>query len=295
MNNTTVVIVGLATATRDLWSIYKSQYAPDAKVWTLNRAVRDDIVSSFECDLLFEMHSEEDLRMWARSIGSHHLTHYEWLQEKQEFPIIAIDKCDRIPNSIRYPKDEVLEDLFENFRTDSEMNVYMTSTLSYMIGYAIYKQVKRIVVLGFEMKTETEYVYQRDGAALLLGVAAGRGIEVIIPDESDFLKSKMYGYEGAQMITRQSLEIDKQKYMQSLQNAIGDVNRLNTIFDEAKKNGTEEGELLSLAEKVNKKISYCQRLQGALSYSEKLIAECDLQEKDITDIPDKMMIVAADD
>jgi len=53
-----------------------------------------------------------------------------------------------------------------------------------------------IIVYGVDMAVGTEYAHQRPSCEYFLGLAAGLGIKVTIPDEADPLKTRfMYGFE----------------------------------------------------------------------------------------------------
>jgi hypothetical protein len=61
---------------------------------------------------------------------------------------------------------------------------YFTSTISYIIAYAILEKVDRIRLYGFEVWSgadRTEYSYQRQAVEFWLGLAIGKGIKVELP------------------------------------------------------------------------------------------------------------------
>jgi hypothetical protein len=142
-------------------------------------------------DLIFEMHQEEDIPEDRKDY---------W---KQGVPFITLGN---------YPKKAVSADLFANLPVDE----LFSTSFDYMLGGAIFNGTfSRIQVFGFEMDMTTEWFYQRPGAYLMMGIAAGRGIEIFTPPESKLLQRQLYGYEGIPEISTEvveRLEMVRQSY-----------------------------------------------------------------------------------
>lgn len=101
-------------------------------------------------------------------------------------PVYMQKKWPSIPNSIPYPKNEVVK-RFGN---------YFTNTISWEIGLAIYLGFKEISIYGVDMAVGSEYQHQRPSCEYFIGIARGLGINVIVPDEADLLKTRfLYGFE----------------------------------------------------------------------------------------------------
>ncbi|MGQ0433116.1 MAG: hypothetical protein ACT452_12000 [Microthrixaceae bacterium] len=89
-------------------------------------------------------------------------------------------------SALPFPKDEVVD----------AFGRYFTNSISWMIAQAIYEGATEIHVYGVDMAQGTEYAAQRPSCEYFLGYAAGRGIKVYVPPQSDLLKSAaMYGIE----------------------------------------------------------------------------------------------------
>ena len=74
--------------------------------------------------------------------------------------------------------------------------------------------------MGWDSKrNETEYQYQLPGLCFWTGYALGHGIHVYIDREAPIYKSRMYTYEGASVITRQTLETFKAGFDLQMQQA----------------------------------------------------------------------------
>ena len=184
----TIALIGRAPSTRK----YIADIAPDALIYTI--AACNDLVDRI--DACVEIHKPELL---AHKNYSPEL--WAWLQEPHDFPILMHDAIPEVPASVRYPKEEALA-LVNIVRNGGRRNEYMASSFDWLMAYAILQNPRRIEVYGYDMSSDTEYIYQREGASGWLMFAAGRGIEVYIPDECALLKADMlYGYDGAQAVT----------------------------------------------------------------------------------------------
>jgi hypothetical protein len=108
---------------------------------------------------------------------------------KLNVPVYMQDRFEDIPNSMKFPLAEVTSAF--------PMGKYMTNSISYMIALAILEGFEEISVYGVDMAVGTEYVNQRPSCEYWIGVAAGRGIKIYIPDASDLCKTRfMYGFEA---------------------------------------------------------------------------------------------------
>ncbi len=98
---------------------------------------------------------------------------------------------DIIPKSIPYP----LADVTKRFGR------YFTNSVSYMIALAILQGYKEIGCWGVDMATSSEYGPQRPSCEFFLGIAAGLGIKITIPDQADLLKTRfLYGFEEREQV-----------------------------------------------------------------------------------------------
>lgn len=127
----------------------------------------------------FEMHNLDALRKSPELYGAH----LSWL-DSQECPIMVREKWVGLKNPEIYPLQEIV----------SKFGDYFTSTVSYMIGYAILKGATEIALLGVNMAWSEEYGEQRPGCEHLLGIAKGRDISITLPLTTDLLKAPLYAY-----------------------------------------------------------------------------------------------------
>jgi len=93
-----------------------------------------------------------------------------------------------IPNSVRFPIERVTE--------GAGNPKYLTSTIAFMIALALEEGFTTIALYGIDLIVGTEWFYQKACAEFWLGTCHGRGVEVIVPQESALCKSAwIYGYE----------------------------------------------------------------------------------------------------
>lgn len=103
-----------------------------------------------------------------------------------------------ISMSIPYPLDDIVN-FFHAKGLSLDLCRYLTNTISYEIVLAIYLGFKEIQIWGVDMAAGTEYQNQRPSCEFWLGVAAGMGIKVYLPQQADLLKTRfLYGFEEKQ-------------------------------------------------------------------------------------------------
>ena len=192
-----VALVGFAAKTKEV------VWPADVEIWTINCAWDYGFV---RIDRLLEMHPIEQLSADLDRATKWEGKHWEWLQEPHPFPIYMMQPDPRIPASVEYPLEEICRDCFSHLWRFNARNRYLTSSASYLMAMAIHEQYTTIFLSGFEMASGSEYTYQRDGLAYLTGLADGRGITVILPENTGFLKAKLYSYEGGQMVSREVIQ-----------------------------------------------------------------------------------------
>jgi len=116
-------------------------------------------------------------------------------------PVFMSNPPDNFPTAVRYP----VERLIQKHGID-----YFTSTVSFMLAWAIdcidikvadtgddYSDYS-IGVFGIDLIVGTEYEVQKACVEYWLGIAEGRGINIVLPPQTALLKQAYrYGYEKA--------------------------------------------------------------------------------------------------
>lgn len=193
MNNK-VAIVGTHSKTRSL-APYDD---PSVDIWVLNESATDAPDGERwvkRCDAVFQMHDP----MVFESL--HNLSdpkHYEWLRQPHEFPIWMQEANPDIPASVKYPREEMKEELFCNFYQglkQKDREVY-DSSMDFAIALAVHLGYKEIQIYGVEVEADTEYLRQREGIKFWHGYALGRGITVRTYCGDAMFDRPVYGYEG---------------------------------------------------------------------------------------------------
>lgn len=206
MSNRPLALVGFAPNSRHLAPFDNPEY----EIWTLNHAWNYDWMKRW--DVLFDLHTEDHLRRQIEK-SEEDKKHWEWLHQDHGDKIILMqEKYDDIPNSQRFPIEEMRK-RFGNF---------YTSSFAYMMAYAIYKGYKRIDSYGFDMKADSEYNYQRDSAEYFLGLANGMGIDIGIPQNSELLTGTVYAFHDNTIGYRQQLELRAASLIRQGDNARGE-------------------------------------------------------------------------
>lgn len=149
------------------------------EVWTLNNAYNKGAPME-RVTRWYEMHDPE------KFTGSEH---YDFLAKQHTFPIMMLRKYTDFPSSVEYPLSCIADNL------DGE-RMYFTNTISYMLAHAIVENYDRIELYGIDMDHGTEYAYQKASAEYILGIAIGRGIEIVLPDGCSMLNAPLYGYDA---------------------------------------------------------------------------------------------------
>lgn len=145
-------------------------------------------------------------RPWTRWFEIHDLAkmyaedkeHQEWLS-KTSIPVyLRPQDMDvfPVPNAVPFPIEAVVQHFGSR---------YFTNSVSYMIALAIMLEYKEIGVWGVDMAVDhvlnNEYSHQRPSCEYWLGLAAGAGIRIYLPEGSDLLvSSHMYGFEDDTVI-----------------------------------------------------------------------------------------------
>lgn len=235
IKNRTVAIVGSHPKTRENapWN------DPAIDLWVFNAAAISDWCKRVTA--VFEIHpaGEYTNPLVVKS------DYWNWLQAQTGAEILMAHRDPRVPMSRNYPLDSVINSYLSNFKRGNDINKYFTSSPCYAIAYAIYKGYKRIELYGIEMETNSEYIYQRDGVGLWIGIALGLGVSVVLDQYTSMFLSQLYGFEDDHRhITREDLEenaIEIQKAFDKEQNALnytrGQMNAIISKIDTMKREG----------------------------------------------------------
>ncbi len=165
-----IAIIGWAGTSRDLapWA------DPTWEKWGLN-TMAQHLPYAQNMQRLYQLHTNADVR----KDQTEEPAYWEWMTKNQSIPIYMHFPQPEIPMAVQYPTEEITK----KYRN------YFTNTVSWMIAHAIEEDVETIGVWGVDMANATEYAAQRPSCEYFLGIAEGKGIEVVLPVESDLLRT----------------------------------------------------------------------------------------------------------
>jgi hypothetical protein len=192
-----IAIIGKAPS-----SVGLAPYSDPAwEVWILNTLGSNKEVPRF--DRQFELH---DLKLTQTPA---HGGYYQWLVECDKPVYVRDEPPAEMKNGVRFPLGPILEH-FANMTGGG----YLTNSVSMEMALAIYehdtgtKKVSDIGLWGVDMAQHgfatgghngpftSEYARQRPSVEFWIGVAAGKGIKIHVPAQSDLLKCAcIYGYQ----------------------------------------------------------------------------------------------------
>jgi hypothetical protein len=189
-----IAIVGFSESSRHLAPIND----PEFEIWSCNHCYR----FIERGDVWFELHDHEELSV---KYGENWPEYKKWLQE-QTMPLYMQKVHPDFPSSLEYPLEEMVDKFAFNESYKAEggrkerKNASFQSTLSYMLALAMESDPapKEIHIYGVDMIIDSEWGFQRHNLYYFLGVAQGRGIKLVIPEECALLKEgscKLYAYE----------------------------------------------------------------------------------------------------
>jgi hypothetical protein len=177
-----VAIVGFSTATRHLTPFDDFEY----EIWGLNQLYRH----LPRADRWFDIHENWDEHVIEGT------DHAAWIKNS-EIPVYMKDFLPDAPQSLRFPIEHTMRYFSQDILGKADFDYY-TSTIAYMLALAIYEKFETIAIYGVDLVIGTEYFHQKACVEYYLGVAAGKGIQIIVPEESALLKQEYrYGWEKA--------------------------------------------------------------------------------------------------
>lgn len=226
MKNKTVALVG----THDLTRGNAPFNDPSVDIWIFNGQSTMDWCP--RADAVFDIHTTEDI--YRRSLED--MAFGKWLRSEKGIPFYTAAVVPDCPGNVVYPIEEVTNDVLKYFQRGGQTNQYFTSGPCYALAMAIHLGYERIEMYGIEMENNTEYLYQRDGVALYLGIAAGRGIHVEIDGRSMMFYAPLYGYEmDADKVDREAFEQRASELEQLMMKTESEYNRARGILDAIQK------------------------------------------------------------
>lgn len=218
-----IALVGMGPS----WDTVLEDQGQLDEIWTINYYYE---MKGLKPDRVYDVH---DLYFYRDSMDKvpKHVEHWEdHLTQPKDFRFFAPLPYPEVPDMELYPIEKVVPLLKDFHRKQKDGGVeyvkFWNSSFDYLMSVACAElsEGDEVHLYGWSMgwdskRNETEYQYQLPGLCFWTGLALGKGISVYIDHESPIFKSRMYTYEGASVITRQSLETFKRAFELQLQQA----------------------------------------------------------------------------
>ena len=168
---------------------------PEFEIWLFNEAPQKPEIYK-RWDNSFQMHRPE---VYSSPDNWVNKEHWNWLQQDHGDNIIwMMERDERVPNSKKYPLDEVLA--LVPYK-------YLRSTPAMAVALAVYLGYERIDLYGSELSSNTEYGYQAINYAFWIGFAHGRGVDLRMECWQSEFNQPIYGYEGELQIPHDFFEL----------------------------------------------------------------------------------------
>ena len=159
---------------------------PNYEIWLYNEApMKPEVYPRW--DACIQIHLPE---VYSATHNWVNEDYWEWLQQDHgaDKRVFLHDVDSRVPNSVKYPLDEILA---------MYNRKYLRSSPAMALGLAIHLGYKDIAIYGNELSSNTEYHYQAVNYAYWIGIADGRP-DVNLDIECWFTEfdQPIYGFEG---------------------------------------------------------------------------------------------------
>jgi hypothetical protein len=175
-------------------------------------------------DVCFQIHLPEVYRSPNNFVNKEH---WNWLQEKHGKPIYMEEVDRNVPDSKRYPLEEIFAKI-----PGAHLHWFKSSPV-YMIALALLMGYKEIDFFGLDMASNTEYGYQLPNFQFWVGVALGMGVKIDVLSNEQFFTGAMYGYEGEIQIPREFFEERAIEISPAVKSAEWEAVKLKKRIDEA--------------------------------------------------------------
>jgi hypothetical protein len=129
-----------------------------------------------------------DLHPWKWITEKDVPGYVQWLKQTKT-PVYLQEQRADVVSSLRFPKERLL----------AEWPEYFTSHAAWMIALALSEGVTHLGFFGIHYAGDEEHQEQRPGCEFWMGVALGRGVQLVIPPDNPLLKEpkwRLYGYRS---------------------------------------------------------------------------------------------------
>jgi hypothetical protein len=214
------------------------------EIWVLNEAPMSSWVKRW--DVSFQLHKAEVYESQDNYVRE---DYFDWLQEKHGKPVYMQEVDERVPDSVRYPLDEIILTL-----PGGELSWFESS-----ISYQVY---------GASIVSNTEYSYQLPNWVYWVGVAAGMKANLELKSGQVHFNKRLYGYEGELQIDQLYFADRVQELEIKWNRADRDLKRAQARIDQAMLDSNFDLVAELVSEYENAALN-CGKLAGSLGEAER--------------------------
>lgn len=211
---------------------------PTAGLGRLRKIALIGSAQSIECapwfDPTWEIWAHATCQRDCRRVDRYFDLHpWKWISEKPvpgylawlktlTTPIYMQRHFAEVPASLRYPKERVM----------AEYPRYFTSHAAWMIALALSEGVTHLGFFGIHYALDEEHKKQRAGCEFWMGVAIGKGVQIVNPEGSPLLREPgwLYGYESHDGKTHKRAETGGKNPRKPVDLTVPPQNRAMTVM-----------------------------------------------------------------
>lgn len=171
--------------------------------------------------MLLQIHKPEVYQSLSNWVNK---DHWAWLQQDHGKPIWMQDVDPLVPNSVKYPLEEILS--WTPYR-------YLRSSPAMALALGIWLGYPKIMLFGSELTSNTEYAYQATNYAFWIGYAHGLGIDLDLRCWQAEFEQPIYGYEGEFQVSREFYQTRKAEHEKAWNTSEWTLKKMRDDLDSA--------------------------------------------------------------
>jgi len=181
-----VAIVGAEEHTRDNAPWDDESF----DIWVVNEWPTEAWVKRFNASLDIHWSHVYTNGKYDRGTG-----YWEWLQQERGIPIYMQDVDPRVPDSVRFPLQEINAEFMTNLTYEGQPVQNYKTSVSYLVALALFQGYEQIDTYGIEL-AGNEYKGQNSNFAFWVGLAIGRGVKIDLHCSRGMFDAPLYGYQA---------------------------------------------------------------------------------------------------
>lgn len=195
-------------------------------IWTINEAATMKDTWVKRSTAIIQLHPRS---IWDNPKNKNDPHHGEWLKKNTTSTVYMMEKFEDVPMAVTYPLKEIIEKYLCRFEVFSPRarKEFITCTVAYMAGLAVYLGYEQVNFYGVELSVDSEYRFQRPGAAFWIGILTQHAT---VHFYGRMFDAPLYGFEEEGTVKRNLLE-ERIKLLRPTRDiAAGQIEPLNNEF-----------------------------------------------------------------